>query len=221
MAADIRRFTVARTDYAANGEDLFKALCASALTRTVSIVENEMPYAIIYQDHNEFLAACLSHAPTNGAHCEFGVYSGNSITFLSERRPMLTFDGFDSFLGLPEEWKGYRSFDFNRGGTLPTVRQNVRLHVALFDMTLPNYSNSIKEVAFLHVDCDLYTSTVTVFKYLGPKLIPGSVIVFDEYFGYPGFEHHERKAFSEFLVTAGRKAEWFACCGQRAACAVR
>ena len=216
--AMLARAGAARLDPAADGEDLFKALCDSALDRTVAIVEKEMPGAIIHRDHATFLADCLERAPTNGAHCEFGVFSGTSINLLAAKRPAQIFDGFDSFRGLPEAWSGYRPFDFDRQGALPVVRDNVRLHVGLFDATLPAFVQSAGPVAFLHVDCDLYSSTVSIFSHLGPKLLPGSVIVFDEYFGYPGFEHHERKAFAEFLQSSGRKARWIACCGQRAAC---
>ena len=218
LAEQGRLRAIPRSDPATSGEDLFKALCASALSRSVVIVEEEMPAAIIHREHEVFLAECLAKAPAAGVHCEFGVYSGNSLNLLAALRPTQRFDGFDSFRGLPEEWTGYRAFDFDRQGKLPDVRDNVRLHVGLFDATLPAFVQSAGPVAFLHVDCDLYTSTVSIFSHLGPKLLPGSVIVFDEYFGYPGFEHHERKAFAEFLQSSGRKARWIACCGQRAAC---
>lgn len=208
----------ARTDWAATGEDLFKALCASAMQRSIEIVEQEMPDAIIHTDYARFLSACLARISSSGAKCEFGVYSGASINLMASMRPDLQFDGFDSFRGLPGEWSGYREFDFNREGQLPQVRENVRLHVGLFEESLPGYARTCQAVSFLHIDCDLYSSTSCVFKQLGAKLSPGCVVVFDEYFGYPGFERHERKAFQEFLSSTGRKALWFACCGQRAAC---
>jgi hypothetical protein len=218
IADHVRRLPARRRDHAATGEDLLKALCASALDKSVAIVEHEMPEAIIYQDQEAFLADCLARAPSVGAHCEFGVYSGASLNLLAGRRPTQVFDGFDSFRGLPEEWTGYRLFDFDRKGRLPEVPGNVRLHAGLFEETLPAYALTCGPVAFLHVDCDLYASTASIFRHLGSRLSAGCVIVFDEYFGYPGFEHHERKAFGEFLVATGRKVRWVACCGQRAAC---
>ena len=197
---------------------LFKELSDRALRRTADIVEREMPEAVIHLDPVGFLRACLARGAREGAHCEFGVFSGATINCLADARPDVTFDGFDSFRGLPEEWSGYMPFDFDRGGTLPEVRGNVRLHVGWFDETLPAYANKVERVAFLHIDCDIYSSTATIFRELGAKLTPGCVIVFDEYFCYPGFERHERLAFREFLDRTGRTARWFACCGQRAAC---
>ena len=206
-------------DIAPNSEHaLFKALSDSALARTVAIVEAEMASAVVYLDYRPFLLFCLSKASRTGAHCEFGVFSGTTINMMAEARPDVTFDGFDSFRGLPSEWGGYLEFNFDRAGTMPAVRPNVRLHAGWFDDTLPDYAASITDVAFLHVDCDIYVSTATVFRLLGPKLQRGCVIVFDEYFCYPGFELHERRAFDEFLRDSGRTARWIACCGQRAAC---
>lgn len=60
----------------------------------------------------------------------------------------------------------------------------------------------------LHIDCDLYSSTKTIFKYLGEKLTEGSIIVFDELIGYPGFEEHELKAFYEFALASEKKFQW-------------
>ncbi|WP_051656756.1 hypothetical protein [Butyrivibrio sp. AE3004] len=74
-----------------------------------------------------------------------------------------TIYGFDSFEGLPEDWFT-ASTDFNEGslrqGKIPEVRKNVELVVGLFDATLTDFLEAHKEnVAFMHIDCDLYSST--------------------------------------------------------------
>ena len=89
---------------------------------------------------------------------------------------------------------------FSLGGNLPNVPANVRLHKGWFDNTLPPFAaNMTKPIMVLHVDCDLYSSTVTIFKYLKPFLIPGSLVVFDELVNYPRYLDHEMLAFYEFL----------------------
>ena len=60
----------------------------------------------------------------------------------------------------------------------------------------------------LHIDCDLYSSTKTVFSYLGARLTKGSIIIFDELIGYPGFEEYELKAFYEFALASEKKFQW-------------
>ena len=68
-----------------------------------------------------------------------------------------------------------------------------------FDKTLPEFlAREPGPIGFLHVDCDIYSSTKTVLDLCAPRLAPGAVIVFDEFFNYKGYELHEYKAFFEF-----------------------
>ncbi|MEQ1407354.1 class I SAM-dependent methyltransferase [Neorhizobium sp. Rsf11] len=200
---------------------LFKELSDRALKRTADIVEAEMSDALLFFNMREFHEYCLSRAPREGAHCEFGVFSGKTINLFAKLRPDITFHGFDSFEGLPNEWTGWQHFDFNKSGKTPPVEANVELHVGWFNETLPTYVEGIEGTAFLHIDCDIYSSTRDIFQALKPKITSGTVILFDEYFCYPGFEKHERLAFKELLEETGRRADWFAVCGQRAACVIQ
>ena len=79
-------------------------------------------------------------------------------------------------------------------GKIPAVEPNVKLHVGLFSETLPVFVSALHEdVTFLHVDCDLYSSTKDIFVNLGDRVKSGTVIVFDEYMNYPGWKYHEWK----------------------------
>ncbi len=72
----------------------------------------------------------------------------------------------------------------------------------MFEDTLPHWfrhPNSIKTVQLVHIDCDLYSSTKTVLENISRKLTPGTVVVFDEWWGYPGCEEHEQRAWKEFV----------------------
>jgi hypothetical protein len=62
------------------------------------------------------------------------------------------------------------------------------------------------------VDCDLYSSTKTIFRLFRDRIRPGTVIVFDEFFNYPGWQRGEYKAFSELLAETGWKHEWLGYC---------
>jgi len=87
------------------------------------------------------------------------------------------------------------------------VRSNVTLHKGWFEDTVPPFSaaNKGEPVALLHIDCDLYSSTKTVFDALGGNLVAGSVILFDEYFNYPEWREHEYKAFQELVEARSLK----------------
>jgi hypothetical protein len=119
--------------------------------------------------------------------------------------PERTIFGFDSFEGLPEDWRGpFSSGVFSRGGQLPVVPANVHLVKGWFDEVLPGFAAAhLGPAALLHVDCDLYSSTKCIFRELGDRIHPGTVIVFDEYFDYPGWEEHEHRAFAEFVAASG------------------
>ena len=150
-------------------------------------------------DPFELLSKCLNEVKLNGLYLEFGVYSGTTINYISEKVPDLV-HGFDSFQGLPEQWGNVPQGGFSTKGHLPSVKDNVRLHVGWFDETLPPFLEENKgPVAFLHIDSDLYSSAKTILTTLADRIVSGTVIVFDEYFNYPGWQDHEHKAFQEYV----------------------
>ena len=82
---------------------------------------------------------------------------------------------------------------------------NVVLYKGWFDETLPRWkaSHCDRPISILRVDCDIYSSTKTIFDVLGDRLGSGSWLVFDELIGYRGWENHEFKAFMEFIDETG------------------
>lgn len=64
----------------------------------------------------------------------------------------------------------------------------------------------------LILDCDLYSSTKTVLNHLREKIIPGTIIVFDDYFFYPGWQQHEYLAFKEFTEENQIRFEYIGYC---------
>ncbi|MDD3618967.1 MAG: macrocin O-methyltransferase [Desulfobulbaceae bacterium] len=151
----------------------------------------------------DVLSHCLGQVGTEGLYMEFGVYSGTTINHIAARAGR-TVHGFDSFEGLPEQWGSVPAGKFARHGDLPEVRDNVELHVGWFEDTLPKFLEAHDEpAAFLHVDSDLYSSARTILTALQPRIVSGTVIVFDEFFNYPGWQEHEYRAFSEFIAASG------------------
>lgn len=177
-----------------------------AKRQSLDYIARHMGEALIFADRWELLRFALSEAPAEGLLLEFGVADGASLTHLAgaTTRPL---HGFDSFEGLPENWSGTfeRKGKFGRGGRLPPVPATVSLHRGWFDDTLPRFlaAHPDAPAAFVHVDCDIYSSTVTIFRELAPRLVPGTVIVFDEYFNYPNWQRHEWRAFQEFVRDSG------------------
>ncbi len=182
--------------------DIVSKLQSRALDATANYVSVNMRKAIAFDSEPDLREYALKEAVDGGLFLEFGVWTGASINFFAERRKDKKFHGFDSFQGLPEDWEGNsKKGRFDTKGKLPKVRKNVELHVGLFDKILPNFLKQYKDpISFMHVDCDLYSSAKSIFDLLGDRICSSTVVVFDEYFNYPHWEHHEFKAFQEFIL---------------------
>jgi hypothetical protein len=179
------------------------ALLQDALAETVEYIKSDMSNALIRKDAFGVLSMASKQARLDGLYLEFGVRSGSTINHLARLSPKRTVHGFDSFDGLPEAWSGY-TMDAGAfsGEGMPDVASNVELHVGWFDDTLPGFVESHEgPLALAHIDSDIYSSCKTVLDNLASRIVPGSVIVFNEYFNYPNWKQHEYRAFQEFCET--------------------
>ena len=178
--------------------------------------------------HRSYHDRCLSHIKLDGLWLEFGVYRGRSICNFASYTEKTVY-GFDSFEGLPEFWDpdnpkgvyGLRgevpagaidgSNDDNPGmyDDSPTRitkpwPKNVKLVKGLFQDTLAPFLQDVPGiVAFLHIDSDIYSAADCVLNELEGRIVPGTIIAFDEICDYPSFREHEIKAFAEFLLRTG------------------
>lgn len=173
-----------------------------ALNSSVDYIDKHMADAMGFDTQKEVLAYAVAECRVAGQYLEFGVFTGGTIRYLAKLKPEVTFHGFDSFEGLPEAWSGFslNRSTFSVRGKLPRVPSNVTLHKGWFTETVPTWrQQTADQVAFIHIDCDLYSSTLELLDGVADRLQPGTVIVFDEYFNYPNWERHEFKAWQEFV----------------------
>ena len=176
-----------------------------------------------YIDEFEY---CLPLCKDDGWFLEFGVFEGKTINICADMRKDVHFYGFDSFEGLPEEWlildpndprikkskiipKGH--FAVNQ---LPEVRDNVSLVKGFFDSSLiPWRDDNMKKgdtISWLHMDADLYSSTIFVLEALNEYIVPGTIIRFDELVdwrleGFPCQPNHNKP---KPKYTAWPHGEW-------------
>ncbi|MGH8618737.1 MAG: class I SAM-dependent methyltransferase [Burkholderiales bacterium] len=173
--------------------------------------------------HEALLAHAIACCEVDGLMLEFGVYRGNSLRRIAGATEREV-HGFDSFEGLPEDWTWFQKRGrFSLEGRAPTFTEpNVRIHQGWFDAVLPGFlADHPQPVRLLHIDCDLYSSTQTVLQLLSGRLVPGTVIVFDEYLNYPGWEQHEFRAFQEFVAAGSLRYEYIGFASSDYAVAVR
>lgn len=157
------------------------------------------PLEYIFEKYN------LKHK-SNTIWIEFGVQTGSTINIISKFTDKNVY-GFDSFEGLPEKWRdGFEKGSLSNNGILPVVNNNVVLIKGWFNETMPNFLNEKcindnKKISFIHMDCDLYSSTNYIFDIIADHLDDECIIVFDELINYPGFtyDNGELKAFYQFL----------------------
>ena len=136
---------------------------------------------------------------------EFGVYKGESINFFSEivlkHGLKNSIYGFDSFQGLSDDWKGnidHPKKSLNLNNKLPKVRSNINLIQGKVEKTIDKFlDNTNGNIIFVHFDLDLYSPTKYVLEKIKSRLSKECVMLFDQMYGYPGWEQHEFKAFNE------------------------
>jgi hypothetical protein len=168
----------------------------------------EMPRAKPWFTNTDTLTAGVKAASPEGLYLEFGVHTGGTLRTIAELAPTGSVFGFDSFEGLPEDWRTQYSAGTFAVDQIPDV-PGAEIVVGWFDQVLPGFlEQHPQDVAFLHLDADLYSSTRTVLDALESRLRVGTVIVFDEYFNFPGWEDHEHRAWVEFVARTGITFEY-------------
>ena len=185
--------------------NIFDSIHKEATKDSVKYICEKASNSVMLGNRKQLLKFALKEYVKNSEYkdklfLEFGTYKGELINFCSSLIPEAKFYGFDSFEGLPETWNSqFFKGSFDVKGNLPKVNKNVSLIKGYFNETLPKFLEEHKEkAAFIHIDCDLYSSTKTVFDNIYDRIVPNTVIQFDEYYNYPGWRNHEFKAFQEF-----------------------
>lgn len=188
--------------------DLQREARQRAFVDSAQFVHTHMADAIALTSPFAVLDYALRVAPVSGIVAEFGVFRGRTLRRIERSRPNC--HGFDSFEGLPQDWVSHwtqGSFALDR----PPRVKSAQLHVGLFEESLPEFlAENQGPAAFLHLDADLYDSTISVLTHFENRLVPGSILLFDEYFNFAGWQEHEHRALNDFAKSAGRRFKYVA-----------
>jgi predicted O-methyltransferase YrrM len=178
------------------------------------VIDNIDPHKIC-RDKFALLNHCLGLVPENGLVLEFGVYMGTTIWHIAERLPERRVYGFDSFEGLHEAWLHHKERAFSVQ-QIPRVPENVTLVKGLFQDTSAEFlAAHADDIAFMHIDSDLYSSCKYIFDAYGHRIVPGTIIVFDEFYNYHGWKGGEYKAFYEWCQTVEARHEFIGFTAER------
>jgi hypothetical protein len=141
---------------------------------------------------------------SDGLIMEFGVAEAGSLNRIAELIKPRTVYGFDWFEGLPEQWGGNPVGTFKC--SIPTkLEPNAKLVIGLFQDTLPGFLNEHPDemISLIHMDADLYSSTIYVLNCLRDRFQDGSLVLFDEFLECQDWKIHEFRAFEEFINKTG------------------
>lgn len=147
--------------------------------------------------HTHVAREIIGDAPVD--YWEFGVYRGESITWWTDlnRHPDSRFFGFDTFSGLPADWGKKKAGAFSVDGATPDLDDpRVRFIPGLFQETVCRVLRDTppRHRLCLHLDADLYGSTLFALTTMGCCIAPGTVLIFDEFTSLP----HEFAAFRDY-----------------------
>lgn len=133
-------------------------------------------------------------------YMEFGVCTGDSFRWWlkNAQNPNNRYWGFDTFEGLPESWGVFQKGDMH--ANIPVIDDARGQFIqGLFQDTLPDFirKNSFQSDRrnVIHLDADLFSSTLYVLTSLAPFLKKGDILLFDE-FSVP---NHEFFALNMYL----------------------
>lgn len=136
-----------------------------------------------------------------GDIAEVGVYKGGSAKLMREAsgKPLRLFDTFE---GLPELCEKDNNKQFQKGryaSSFGTVKNylnkysKIYFYQGIFHLTAESVKD--KKFSFVHIDVDIYESTLNCLKFFYPRMSRGGVIISHDYPGSDGV----RRAIDEFF----------------------
>jgi len=142
-------------------------------------------------------------------YLEFGVATGDSLNWwtVHNTHPDSRFYGFDTFTGIPEDWGWFAKGSYTAEGQLPDIDDpRVQYEIGLFQDTLDDFLRrfSASRQTIIHLDADLYSSTLFVLCSFAPFLKRGDIVIFDEIGSVYGFTQ-EFRALCNFDSAFGRR----------------
>ena len=136
---------------------------------------------------------------------EFGVFKGVTAKLIHDNTEE-ELHLFDSFLGLPEDWRGENGRlkktkgSFNTKGIVPKFAvesPRVTIYKGWFKDTLPTLN--IERAGLIHIDCDIYSSTIDILYGIKHIILRGTILVFDEFHRSWSTVGNEKRAFLEWV----------------------
>lgn len=152
------------------------------------------------------LASGLRYLP--GDYVEVGIYHGSTAKVICESKGDKTLHLCDTFEGLPEpdEIERKREKKGRYACSLESIQKylepfaNLKYYKGFCPETVRGVLDDTR-FAFVHLDVDLYRSTLQCLEYFWPRVLPGGVLLSHDYSILPGV----KQAFTEFTERTPEK----------------
>ena len=158
----------------------------------IKSIKNQVDFAFYPNEAFMIYSIVDSQSNFDGDMAEVGVYQGGSAKLICEAKKQRRLHLFDTFTGLPKisekdthfGTKYWKDGQFNN-----TSEENVKKYLANYDNVFfykgkfPETSEPIKnsKFSFVHLDVDLYRSTLDCLEFFYPRLIKGGIILTHDY----------------------------------------
>lgn len=166
-----------------------RAIVTSSPKQTMGVDEAYLIHSVV-----------LATAKLEGDIAEVGVFWGGTARVICEAKGDRRLHLFDTFEGLPEPDEIDSAFQKGQYAcSLESVRDYLSgfPRVQFYKGYFPATGEPVKDrsFSFVHLDVDLYTSTLQALEFFYPRMEPGAIIISHDYVEFPGV----RKAFDEFF----------------------
>jgi hypothetical protein len=170
----------------------------------IKIVKKEVDFAFFPIEAYHVYSIAKSQSKLDGDMAEVGVYQGGSAKLIAEVKNERELYLFDTFEGLPkvsEKDTHFGTSYWKTGEFSNTSLENVENYLSnykniyCYKGKFPETSEPIKtkKFSFVHLDVDLFQSTIDCLEFFYPRMINGGIILTHDY-------HTDgvKQAFNEF-----------------------
>lgn len=194
---------------------VIKSVLSNQKTATVKFVEGNKPHVfdlikkiksekhflLRYTEAYNIYSIVKNTSKIQGDIAEIGTFNGASAKLISEIKGNKTLHIFDSFEGLPETrdfdashfHKGQFQSDYEVVKNYLSGYSNVKIYKGFFPQKNSEHIAN-KKFSFVHLDVDLYESTLDSLKFFYPRMSKGGCLISHDYYAEGVF-----RAFKEFF----------------------
>jgi hypothetical protein len=173
----------------------------SNVMRVINNIKKENTLLLAKNEAYQLFMAVKATQKIEEDIAEVGVYRGGSGKLICLAKKNKSLHLFDTFEGLPTPTSLDNTSQFHKGeykASLESVKNylkdcpNVEIYKGVFPLTAGPIKN--KKFSLVHLDVDLYESTLNSLKFFYPRMNSGGVIISHDYPDSPGV----KKAIVDF-----------------------